>query len=109
MARCGLRDSVILVTVREPRAAVFQTREPSLKLRPEALEEISTESVDGDHDDERWLSRGSGCCGGRRSRGWRGLALCASGSGNQAGEDSQNWVHGRNLTAARSPGNLWRE
>ena len=60
-----LRDSMILVTVREPRATVLESSESALKLRPEALEIIRPESIDGDQDDKRWLTRlgsgGRGC------------------------------------------------
>jgi hypothetical protein len=58
MAWCGLRYSMILMSVREPRATVLEPREPALKLRAEPLQKIGPESINGDHHDQGWLARG---------------------------------------------------
>ena len=56
-----LRDAMVLVTVRKPRATVFESSESALKLRPEAVEIIRHESVDRDQHDKGRLTRlGSG-------------------------------------------------
>ena len=57
----GLRYRVILVRVREPRAASCQPRESAGELRTELVEVACAEAVDGDEDDERGSLSGGGC------------------------------------------------
>lgn len=82
-----LRDAMILMTVRKPRATVLESSESALKLRPEAVEIIGPESIDRDQYDERRLTGWGGSGSGR------GLGLRTSGSANQAEEYSRDWRH----------------
>ena len=74
MPRCGFRDAVILVRIREERAVGAEASQPALELRAKALEVIGAHLVDRDEDQQRRRFHRS-----RRRRARRLLRLSAGG------------------------------